>query len=246
MEVHLRAVASVAEIVGDGEALHHPHPPRPTLRAAAALAGAGQDGAAGDFGGVDGEVSIGKGLGAEGPDGAEVAATVGVGVDHRRCAVPLPVRRSAGTLAAFVAGAHSLLTACGPAEHVALGAVARHRVVFPHRLRVVEVRRLLRQQEHLLVRARRPVAHALRHARLLRPDHFGAQVPPVGLERQRHPPGDADEVLGLEALGTQSVAGGHQRRRLLASLQRRAVVAPVGGVGVVRIPQVQPYGAIVS
>jgi hypothetical protein len=55
------------------------------------------------------------------------------------------------------------------------------------------------EQEQVLVRLRRPVRHRLRHRVRLRPDDVGAQVPPVGLEGEREPPRDTDEILRLEA-----------------------------------------------
>ena len=73
-------------------------------------------------------------------------------------------------------------------------------VLLPHRFLVEEIPRPLRQQEHVLVRLRRPVRHRFRHRVRLRPDDVGAEVPAVGLERERDPPRDTDQILRLQVV----------------------------------------------
>jgi hypothetical protein len=48
------------------------------------------------------------------------------------------------------------------------------------------------------MRAGRAIADRLGHGIGLGPDHIGAQMPAVGLQRERHAPGNADQILTLE------------------------------------------------
>src|SRR5690606_29975016 len=69
---------------------------------------------------------------------------------------------------------------------------------FSDRVGIVEVSRRLAQQEHVLVRPRRPIRHTLRHRVRLVPNYVGPQVPSVRLEGESHPPRDSDKVFDFE------------------------------------------------
>src|SRR5260370_774487 len=66
---------------------------------------------------------------------------------------------------------------------------------FPDRLRVVVIASALREQEHVLVRASRPVPHTLRHRVSLAPHNVAPHVPTVFLQRDRHPVRHEEQVF---------------------------------------------------
>src|SRR5205814_6717937 len=101
------------------------------------------------------------------------------------------LRESVHELLVLAADARQLLA------HLAkVGGPARAR--FADRLGVIEVARVFGEQEYVLVGSGRPVSHRFGQRVWLGPDQVGAQIPAVGLEGERHPPGDAHQVLRLE------------------------------------------------
>ena len=72
--------------------------------------------------------------------------------------------------------------------------------VFRDRLAVEVVPPAVGQQEDVLVRLGAAVFHTLGHGVRFVPDDVLTQIPPVGLQRERYAPRNADEVFGLETL----------------------------------------------
>src|SRR3990172_1100970 len=203
---------------------HHPSPRFAAVRAAAALRRAGQDAGLDQLARERGEVRAGEGFGGDGPDGASVAASGRIGTLGRH----LPTHTSRATIIVNA-------TIAPLASPVLSG--------FPHRLRVVVVPLALAQEEQGLVALGRPVGHALGHGVGLVPDDVRAEIPAVGLERQRHAPRDTDEVFGLEAVRLWSTLRRFDRgvsRLLRVGLERSERLSPAAGV---RIPEIHPSGA---
>src|SRR3990167_10245927 len=131
-----------------------------------------------------------------------------------------------------------------------------------YRQRVVEVVLRLRQQKHLLMRARGPIRDALRHGGLLGPDDLGAQPPALPLEFERGEPRNPPQVLRLPPAGVPGTmrgreVGGRVRRllggriddtllvsRLPFSNSVLVVVAARAARTVVGGPEIQPRGSI--
>src|SRR5215472_9567120 len=110
----------------------------------------------------------------------------------------------------------------------------------------------------MLMCGRGPVGDRLRHRIGLRPDDVRAQPPAVSLQRQRDAPGDADEILGLEA-GSNGVALRlHTLAQRLAvttgltidAMERRSGRDAFGRVAWrtagVAVPQVQPQRSVAA
>ena len=157
--------AMAVKVWPDGNAapLHDSHPRRAALGAAAALAGASADATLRQRLGKSCEVRLGEGLRRDGPDRAGVA----MASRYRR-------RSSMRVLSDKWVIPNSGKTTSAPDSN-------RIYTRLPHRLRIVEVPRRLRQQKHVLVRLRRPVSHALGHGVGLVPDDVRAQVPAIRL-----------------------------------------------------------------
>ena len=76
----------------------------------------------------------------------------------------------------------------------------RCRVGLAHRINVVVVPRLLRQQEDVFVGLRAAVGDGLGHGVRFCPDYVLSQIPAVGLERHRNHPRNRNHVLLLEGV----------------------------------------------
>jgi hypothetical protein len=119
----------------------------------------------------------------------------------------------------------------------------------PDGVQVEVVGRVRGQQEHELVGGREPVAHRLGHRVAFGPHHRVAQHPPIGLQRQRHAPRHAHEILARHRC--PAVDSG--RADLLAQYRRRtstaegAVAHRVGaaarGLGTIGVAEVEPHRA---
>lgn len=96
----------------------------------------------------------------------------------------------------------------------------------------------LRQQENLLVRARRPIdAGRIRHRVRLPPHDLGAHPPARILQRDRQPVRDHAQVLGLQPSGQSGTLAGGERTgwrippaAALGAIQRRPGTAGAGDV----------------
>src|SRR3990167_9863 len=143
--------------------------------------------------GERGEVRLWKGLGGDGPDGAKVAA--GWGSDTRALADRCRSRCChEGIVEVLIFPPESLVAF----EHLSDVRWAGCRGLLDG-LRVVEVSRVLRQEEHIFMRLRRAVRDALGHRIRLRPDDVAAEIPSVGLEGEGDTPRHSDEIFRFEA-----------------------------------------------
>src|SRR5437762_13553438 len=67
---------------------------------------------------------------------------------------------------------------------------------------VVVIPLTFREQEDVFMRPSRTICHALGHGIRFCPHDVRAEIPAVRLKGERHAPGDADEVFGLDTIDT--------------------------------------------